>query len=486
MFTNKLPNHDDIGQTFDKMIRISSGRWFLHFPAAISSSYSMPWLNGILSILYISISSALVVKILDIKKSVNCFIIGSIMVTIPIVGSTFSYMNSADPYFFALLLSTLGVFMLTKYKYGWIFSIIFLILGMGTYQAYFGFAAGILVIKLILDILRDDEEFLVKKTIIKSFNYCLTLIVSIIGYVKISKFLANGNLTDYKGIDTMGSIPFKEIPGAILNAYKQFFDFFFRNSYNYHFTFMRYFFFLCLIISIFYAINAIKKRKRSVFELIMIATLFIIFPLAANIIYVMSWKGGVHILMIYGIISTFILIISLFEIENKNDGIKNKALHYIQIISSYVVISTFILAIYNNIYTTNREYFKMHLVYENGYAYTNRLLNRIESIKGYNSDYNIFFVGMPNSKTYLPSPNSVMERDAKMMGIINSIPETWTYRLFPNYYMGFNSSITAIKSSEEFKDFKYKEVTTNMENYPNDNSIVIKDESIIVKFSNIE
>ncbi len=81
----------------------SLGRWFLPYASGISSSYELPWLNGILSILYISIAVVFICKTFDVKGRLTAALIGAVTVTFPTVISTFTYCYVTDAYSLAFL-----------------------------------------------------------------------------------------------------------------------------------------------------------------------------------------------------------------------------------------------------------------------------------------------------------------------------------------------------------------------------------------------
>lgn len=69
-FTNKLPNHDDISQLFAKGTALESGRWGLEVLSYIFPDFSMPWINGIISIALIFISVCFIINLFQIKNKV--------------------------------------------------------------------------------------------------------------------------------------------------------------------------------------------------------------------------------------------------------------------------------------------------------------------------------------------------------------------------------------------------------------------------------
>ena len=149
MFTDLIVNHDTIFQLWHPLHRAASGRWLLSFAASISSNFSMPLVNGLLGILYISISAGVVVEVLRIKHKICCVLIGSLMVATPTVANTFAYMNCADAYFFSIMLISLAVLVIDRVNYkgiGIILGTILVCLSLGIYQAYFGFGLALCIL----------------------------------------------------------------------------------------------------------------------------------------------------------------------------------------------------------------------------------------------------------------------------------------------------------------------------------------------------
>ena len=67
-FTNTLPRHDGVYNYYHTQNIIGSGRWFLMIACGISSFHDLPWLIGLLSVLYLAVS-AVVVAIISKSKT---------------------------------------------------------------------------------------------------------------------------------------------------------------------------------------------------------------------------------------------------------------------------------------------------------------------------------------------------------------------------------------------------------------------------------
>ena len=71
-FFNFLPSWDSMYNFAGTGATYSSGRCFLEFFSKISSKYDMPWVNGALSLLYISLASILLVELFELQECASC------------------------------------------------------------------------------------------------------------------------------------------------------------------------------------------------------------------------------------------------------------------------------------------------------------------------------------------------------------------------------------------------------------------------------
>ncbi|NMB18989.1 MAG: hypothetical protein GX984_06000 [Erysipelothrix sp.] len=497
MFTNKLPNHDDLGQLVDSMHRANSGRWFQFFPAAISSDFSMPAVNGILAILYISIAATIIVYLFNLKRAPYYLLVSAIMVSFPTIASTFTYMNAADAYTFSLLLACVAVLFAYKHsKFGFLFAIPFITLSLGIYQAYFGVMTALMLSLVILELLENKTEL--KEIVIMSIKFLFALIMGLVFYM-IIVHLAATELTAYMGIDTMGQFNLKTIPSLIVGAYNFVYDFFFENSYAFHLPFMPTLFWLGtitvlgLLVYLVYRNNVYKEYPR----LILLIVALVLLPLAANIIYVTA-KTKVHLLMIYGLVIFFIFALALIRLAIESRPRKVSSRNLLSL-GSIIICLVLLLSTYNYALVSNQAYFKLHFIYEQGYAYANRLISRIEATPGYNTELDIVFIGeetlpplsLVNNYNQLLETGmpAVTGREIADAPQLKKITGSHTMVLFSNKhlvllmrsYLGFNQPILSL--SYQQLGANLLENAYEMSVYPDDDSIRIVDNQIVVKFS---
>jgi len=138
MLTNKIPCNDDVLQLVDSLSYLaSSGRWFLTVPAAISSEFSMPWVNGLLTVFYVAVAACFTASMLKVRKTLYCVLLGAVMVTFPPLTDTIPYMQCVDAYLFAMMLCCIGIYLAQKYKWGFLPAIPLIVCSLATYQATF-------------------------------------------------------------------------------------------------------------------------------------------------------------------------------------------------------------------------------------------------------------------------------------------------------------------------------------------------------------
>ena len=140
MMLGDIPNHDGLDSMHFDQNMITSGRWFLTLACGISSYFTLPWLIGLLSILYLALSSVLLVSFLEIKRTSAVILTSGLLVAFPALASTFAYVFTMDGYMLALFLAIASVWCVKQHKHGFIPGAVCLACSMGTYQAYLPFS----------------------------------------------------------------------------------------------------------------------------------------------------------------------------------------------------------------------------------------------------------------------------------------------------------------------------------------------------------
>lgn len=68
-FLNFLPNWDSLLNLYSSQNKIDLGRCFLSVGCLFGSYYDLPWINGMLSLLYLALSAVCISILFDVKKN---------------------------------------------------------------------------------------------------------------------------------------------------------------------------------------------------------------------------------------------------------------------------------------------------------------------------------------------------------------------------------------------------------------------------------
>jgi len=169
--TNWLPNWDSLVFRYDSQNMLGLGRWFLPVVCSFSSFYDLPFLNGLMAILFHALGGVCICKILNIEKNITAFLIGAVIVSFPTVTSVMMYNYVADGYSIAFFLSCLAALFLTRERPRYILSAILIALSSGIYQAYITVTIMLILLKLIDEIIYNNATFkaVLKKSVFMVF-----------------------------------------------------------------------------------------------------------------------------------------------------------------------------------------------------------------------------------------------------------------------------------------------------------------------------
>jgi len=505
VFTNVLLNHDGIWGLYlpDLGFGIFRGRgWFSHNVMAIRGIFTISWLIGLLSILYISISSCLVVSLLRTKEHIYCILIASIMVTMPSVASAFTYMTGTDSHFFALLLACYAAFIAERYKYGFLFAVIPIVLALAIYQIFFGVTAALMILVLILELLRNQTPLL--KTFFKGVRFLGTLVAGMVLYLlSVRIIIPEGILDSYQGMDNMGQIPMSDLPAMVSNAYSTIITYFTLDFRNFHYSFLSTLFvFSFIACGILIVLICVKKRiHQEPLKLLLMIVLLLLFPLGCNIIYLYG-ADRAHDLMIYATVFMFVLLLVIVDLyrsldEESDTGkhssksknklskkrIQEQRFNKIASISSWIITITVAISVFNYWILSNQAYFKLNIEYQTTYAQSVLLISNIQRTPGYTYDKEIVLVGRPPYKFGIPElwyqPHGIT-----LTGAHVPLFGCDAYTLFLKRFLNFTQPVTYLQHGVySIADEGLVQFIMEMPVYPDDGSIVILDDAIIVNMA---
>ena len=484
VFSAGLMYHDGVNYS-GLNATYSSGRWMLGIIDDIGSRflgiYQLPYLNGFATIFVLAVCAAMITCLLKVRTKLAAVLIGAILVSFPSVASLFAFMFTAPVYSVALLMCVLSVYLVNEKPSlpRILIASVLLCLSLGIYRAYIAFAAPLAMLVVLCDGLRQEKAD-VKALLKKGLVFIITLAVGLVLYLLINKLIVaikDISLTSYQNINQMGQFSLANLWTAVYFAY--------------------YYQITCLwhgmvtsglmirltqaveVLAIILYICSVNRKKENTVGCIFLTVLFLLLPAAFQSIFLVCAKQltGIHSLMRYGLVFTYIFPIVLIEIASEKKP-ERKSRNLLCTVSLFVLL----LVPLGFSYKDNSAYLNAATSQKQAVLYYNSLVTRIRDTEGYSDDLPIAYIGrgiQDSTLGHLPTYD-------KIQTFILSLPSTeiinmGSWRSFCTLHLGWEpEEVSDIKSFEELPEVKA------MPCYPDSGSIKVINGAVVVKFSEPE
>ncbi len=485
MLTNKLSFGDDIHNLFNVGATYSSGRWMLGLLGEavdkIYGLYSLPWLNGLISIVFIAVSAAILADILEIRSMQGCVLAGSIMSVFPTVFSTFAVMYTAPYYFFSVLLTVIAVYMIKEYSYiGSIGGVILIALAMGIYHAYFPIATASLLGVMILKCGFSAEN--IKSLLKTAGRYLVSLCMGLALYfilTYLACYFTSTELSAYRGIDQMG---LSQYPELVARAYEKWYLLTTSVMDLSCTPFVMYLFRILTVIFILMSfVNIIMVWRKERCKGLLLTMLYVAVPLAVNLIFVMT-SSKPNPIMEYGFVIALLLFITIGEKmasgEMRGSMLADKIQRGYKMFCHYGVLWSMagIISVY--VCYANVEYFRAEFIQSQAQSFFTVLITRIESVEGYKADMPVVFVGrytgIGEDRTFDWENYKSGHYFTRLDGLLNH------GQTMKTYIQRWNGFAPVWGNPDDVKDLPEVQAMTV---YPNDGSLRIVNNMMVIKFS---
>lgn len=511
-----LSFHDDVVSTYDVGATHIFGRFTLGLLGKITrvpfggSNYSLPWFNGLISLLFIAGFGWLVVRLLDIRNAVLQVLVCGVLVTFPVVTATFAYMFTAPYYMFALLLCGISAGLLTgqgHLRCGqglWRTAAGALIMALltGIYQAYLPVLLTLEILILMKEELAGKEQ--AAKRWIRAFCGTVCGLILYLILMRISLRLTGKELFAYRGLDSLGTGG-SSYPERILWAYRIFFSpesFVEKRHSTDYLMFMwsmagvyRIVIVLGMILLAAAGIRMLRNGCRPA-AMARYAVLAAVFPLFVNFIYVMM-NFDVYGLMVYAQVFVFILPLMLADTllqerrliprkeTDAGNGVKgieegteqqkgrSRVIHALALAAA--LLSAYSVLFYCRY--DNLCYYKAARMQENAIAWDEILISRIQETEGYDPSLPVVFLNQTdkdvNGWEVDPELQKVMVTPYGVSELIND----YAWVDFMRIHCGWSPAVQEDDGS--WSEYVEEE---DMPHYPAQGSIRIVDRTVVVNF----
>lgn len=473
--TNWLPNWDSLVFRYDSQNMIALGRWFLPVVCSFSSFYDLPFLNGIIAILFHALSGVCICRILNVEKKITAILIGAVIVSFPTVTSVMMYNYVADGYSIAFFLSTLAALYMTREKPKYILSSILIALSTGIYQAYITVTIMLVLLKLIDETIYHNASL---KTVFKKGLFMMLsgiLGVALYGVIlKIILSVFSADLLDYQGMNDAASLSNIDIRGSLYSIKETFIGCFFDVSegVNIYIALNAFVLLFTLAHYIKYIVkNGLYKTPSKILVIGVLAVMLIVGAGALSFI-----NAGIdyHNLMLMGYSVFYLFFLILYE---RGEDTSAKQTY----IKCWAVLLAGIAMVANQVVISNVSYHKAQIAYEKSYGVLIRIADRIEQTSESENCDNILVIGaLDNSEDY--SVNLTPDITGITDGyIIRKDDETVGQSVLCSALTDYCEKDYKFISGKEKKQMSETDEVRTMPVWPSDGCVKVIDDTVIIK-----
>lgn len=480
---NVLHNQDDIAQQATGYgTGVTSGRWFLtllgDFCNILEGNHNLPFLNGILFLVLIAVSAGLVVSVFRIRNQTIAALTGALFAVFPTVFSTLTFRYSSVYYGIGIVLSVLAVWVLQRqFRLRTIFSALCIACSMGIYQAYVPITISIFVLLLLLQSLDANADL--KKLICQGFYSCFVLLLGLLfyfGLMHLTLNLYNAQLSDYQGVSNMGKLSLETLPGLLKEAIYSVVMLPFQDYCGVAaMSILRLAYLLVAGVSGLLLVWLWWKQVKKPLLILFGALMCCLLPIAFNFIVFICPDGWIYTLMVYSWVLLPCVPLLLLEKLLAVSG----EVPFSSIARKCVTgLLAVILCCY--CYQTNVNYTALYYSNRQMENYLNSLIVQIRMTDGFTPDMPWAFLGEVQD----PLLHSNWDYEMTYGGIEPAkwMMQRYSWHEWIRHYYGYAipmadaDTTTALAATEAVK---------NMPCWPSNGSIIIIDDTVVIKFQEL-
>ena len=318
-------------------------------------NFSVPWLIGFMSLLWIALAAFFVVNSLDIKsKPMIALTCGVMAVNINVIGLAATFMHDLDIDMFSMMLACLGVYIWKTRLFGrfWLLFGAAAVCGsMGMYQSFISVAIVLIMLVLLCRIVSGADTHAVIKDTLGALAMGAGGCVMYAAALKVTPRLTGIALTGRNSLTALFGLSFGEIANLVKAAYVKWFEYFvyFKSNWaSVKITAVLHIVLMAALVVL--AVVLAAKNSTSLLCKLAAAAIVVTLPLAMNIMRVVS-VVAYHDLMKYAFVFLYIGVFALGE----KSGVR--AAQLVPLFCTAVVV-------FASVQAANELYLKRHLAYD--------------------------------------------------------------------------------------------------------------------------
>lgn len=481
-------SHDSLkelhGGVYGSDFKIALGRVFVPFYRALfRSEITLPWLIGILSLVWIGFAVFLTVRILNIRSKRMTFLTAGIFtanITVSAIAAT--YLHDLDCYMFSLLCAVAAVYCWKSGRRGIFPGTVLLTCSLGLYQGFLSVTVVLVMFVCICHLLEGKSLREVFSEGMVGIAMILAGGILYVFSIKTIQAFSGVELLSgtYNSMDRMQQIALREIPSLMVQTYRDWFERLFNAVNMYPDILVKCT--LCLLMLICFAAFSVGlcNKRLGILEKLLCICLIALMPFGMHLIYVaMQWDT--HDLMVFAIWMSYLFALWLCQwlvewIEQKAWFTKYPIHRWGELVVTFLVV----LVLYGNVQYANAMYLKKDLEKEAYISYMTRVLGQIESTEEYKAgETPVCLVGEPQNLINSPRGfDAYADVTGMHIGTLLGHGNRKRYEMLFDYLLGFPVVLADESTWDALQE--HAEVVP-MPSYPDTGSIRMIGDVLIVK-----
>ncbi|MCD7830467.1 MAG: glucosyltransferase domain-containing protein [Clostridiales bacterium] len=472
-YLNFYPQHDAVNHalSFASTWEVQLGRFLLPLFGKIRGNITVPWVIGLLSMLFIGTAVYLVTDILKIDNPALIVLSAGFLsanITVTEMSSVFLFVE--DAYLLSMLLACLGVWIISSDKATpprVLLSSLCFFLSFGLYQSSCTTALVLYVFLVFQDCIAEPDHLL-RRCFPKWLIYCLSLGIGTALYVVFYKFSLwyydTTPASSYNSLSNLTTLSATELLAHFRNGYSQFISFFFKNCYVG--TASTYCNIVLAVLLLIYLGRQLITKKVHVINWIIAIACIAVLPGFCLLMGIFMGEDSIYFLTAYALFLLYPAALSGVSAWNK----KTRCLA--------VALSAVIL--FQNIVYSNDAYTVQKVLYDRALSNVTRILDDIEADPDYvNGETPVVIVGVLSGNN--GSLETLTSKYSELSGFMkSSVTYAQTFGSFA-YLLG--SSFNRETDSDILTYYSELEEVQAMATYPKDGYYQMIDGYMVVKLS---
>lgn len=424
------------------------------------------------SILLIAIAAGFLVSTLDIHDNLLVVLIAAIFITAPQLADTFMFIYCADSYSLSILLAVVSVWFLKKKNYrGYMLAILTLAISASLYQAYIGIAFTLCLFLIITDLLSNLKFKQAVQTLIQYMLVMLGGLLTYYGIERVILAITGTELSSYKGAADFGvGSLIGQLKNSIPQAYKDFYQYFMLDNILHNDYWKRKTIHILLLLVVLLALVLLVNQMKEVWSKLFVVFLCIFFPLSINVMDLIAPSSTINLMTGMPLVCMYFFVFVVYRFLKQSN--------YLSLLLKYSIVFLNVWLIFTFINSDNVSFKCREEVYNHFYATHANIISRVEALPGYNTELKWCFNDIVRySSDLIPMSNGFIAYDNEVWNGYGGLEVTVTF--YEQYYGKYIS----LCSREEYDSITEGDEFANMAVFPNDGSIKIIDNIVVIKLN---